>query len=131
LYQDIIWKIKKTINMNVENTPVPYPAEKKPMDILRQFVSLFERKGWLNKDIRIKRRNKRYRISCSRTEFFAYRVNENCGLSPGIPGWPVCIVKHDKIINDYEMTAFTSSEPTADEWLRCITDDDFELIGKV
>jgi hypothetical protein len=117
--------------MKAENTTVPFLVEKGPMDILRQFVSLFERKGWLNRSIQIIHRNKKYRISCSKTEFFAYRVNENCGLSPGIPGWPVCIVKHDRIVNDSEMTAFTSDELSADQWLRCIIDNDFELIEKV
>jgi hypothetical protein len=114
--------------MKGRKTSPPHSVDTTPIDVLRQFVEAFAEKGWLKRNIRIRRCNRNYWISCSKTEFFAYRISDNCGISPGIPGWPVCIVKKNKIINDSEMSAFASTEPSAGDWLRCIADNDFEMI---
>ena len=114
--------------MKAGNTSFRDPQEKKPMDVFQKFVGVFESKGWLNQTLRIKHRDRRYRICCSEREFFAYRINDHCGVLPGFPGWPVCIVTHDQIIEDSDMSAFASTEPSAHDWLRCIADGDFELI---
>lgn len=114
--------------MKAGNTPFRDPADTKPIDVLQNFVGVFMHKGWLNHTLRIKHRNKRYRISCSEKQFFAYRINDNCGISPGYPGWPVCIITHDHIIDDATMSAFASTEPSVHDWLRCFNDGDFELL---
>jgi hypothetical protein len=103
-------------------------AEINPADVLKNFVGVFMSKGWLNQTLRIKHRNGRYRISCSEKKFFAYRINDNCHVPPGFPGWPVCIITHEQIIDDAKMSTFASTEPSAYDWLRCLNDDDFELI---
>ncbi len=101
---------------------------KRPPDVLQKFVGIFEEKGWLNQTLRIKHRDRRYRICCTEREFLAYRINDHCSVLPGFPGWSVCIVNHEQIVEDSDMSAFSSSEPSAHEWLRCITEEDFELI---
>lgn len=102
--------------------------EKRPKDVLQSFVGIFEGKGWLNQTLRIKHRDRRYRICCTEREFLAYRINDHCSVLPGFPGWSVCIVNSDQIVEDSEMSRFSSSEPSAHEWLRCIAEEDFELI---
>jgi hypothetical protein len=114
--------------MSAEQTPPPSIEESKPIDILMRFVGVFAEKGLLNQYIRIKYRNRRYGISCSETAFFAYRLNDHGHIAPGVPGWPVCIVKTDRIINDVEMAAFASAEPSAHDWFHCFANDDFEMI---
>jgi len=114
--------------MKTGNTSFRDTQEKKPLDVLQKFVGVFESKGWLNQTLRIKRHDKRYRICCSEEEFFAYRINDHFGVPPGFPGWTVCIVTHDQIIEDSDMSAFSSTELSAYDWLRCIAEDDFELI---
>jgi hypothetical protein len=104
------------------------PAVKKASDTLQQFIGLFESKGWLDQMLRIKYRDRRYRIFCSLTGFIAYRINDYCGVSPGIPGWPICFVTPDQILQDAELSEFTSTEPGAYDWLRCIADDELEFI---
>ena len=104
------------------------PVENKPMDVLQRFVEVFMSKGRLNQTLRIKHRGRRYRIFCSESKFFAYQINENFGVSWGFPGWPVCIVTPDQIIEDSEMSSFAPDEPSVHDWLRCIADDDFEII---
>jgi hypothetical protein len=104
------------------------PSDKNAPDVLETFIDLFESKGWLNQTIRIRRRERRYRISCSEMGFIAYRINDHCGISPGIPGWPVCFVTQEQIVDDSDMSRFSSSEPSIEDWLRYIMDDDLELI---
>jgi len=114
--------------MNPENTTCQESTENSPGDVLQKLVGVFASKGWLNQTLRIKYRNRRYRISCSEKEFFAYRINDNCYVSPGFPGWLVCFVTPDHIVNDAEMCPFPSTEPSIHDWLQCIVEHDFELI---
>ena len=114
--------------MKTGNPPFRGPGKKKPMDVLQELVVVFVNKGWLNRELRIKHRDRRYRIFCSERKFFAYRINDNYGGSWGFPGWPVCIVTHDRIIDDSEMPVSESTGPSAQGWLRCIVEDDFEII---
>ena len=103
-------------------------GEENPMDVLRKFVGVFASKGWLNQTLRIEHRDRRYRIICSESEFFAYRINDYCGISPGFPGWPVCIVTPNQVIEDSDLSPFASTEPSAQDWLHCIADCDFKLL---
>jgi hypothetical protein len=114
--------------MKPENKPFQNPGEKKPNDILQDFVSVFTNKGWLNRTLRIKRCERRYRICCNESEFFAYRINDHGGVPPGFPGWPVCIVTPRQIIEDSKVSPFPSTEPGVYDWLRCMAEDDFELL---
>jgi hypothetical protein len=104
------------------------PVKKKAGDVLEEFVGIFAVKGWLGQTLRIKHRGKKYRIHCSETGFMAYRINEYCGISHGFPGWPVCFVTPEQIIEDSDMSKFSTSEPSVLDWLRCIADEDIELI---
>jgi len=104
------------------------PSGNDSMAVFQQFVSLFESKGWLDQTIRIKYRGRKYRICCNAQEFFAYRINDHWGVSHGYPGWPVCIVNPDQMIEDSDMSAFESTELSAHGWLRCLTEGDFETI---
>ena len=103
-------------------------AGKEPAEVLQQFVGVFEGKGWLNQPVRIRHRDRRYRVFCTETEFLVYRINDHCHVPPGFPGWFVCVVTEERVIHDSEMSAFPSTEPSAGDWLRCISDGDFELI---
>ena len=102
--------------------------ERRPIEVLEKFVAIFESKGWLNQTLRIKHCEKRYRICCTEREFLAYRINDHCSVLPGFPGWSVCIVTQDQIVEDSDMSAFPSSEPSAHDWLRCVAENNFELI---
>jgi hypothetical protein len=114
--------------MIAENKPFRNHAENKSLNILQSLVGVFESKGWLNQTLRIRHRERRYRIFCSEKKFLAYRINDNCHVSHGFPGWPVCIITTDQVIDDSEMSQFPSTEPSARDWLCCINDGDFELI---
>jgi hypothetical protein len=99
-----------------------------PALILQEFIDCFTEKGWLNQVLRIQRGDRRYRIFCNETGFFAYRINENHGISPGIPGWPVCLVTAERILDDSAPSKFSSSEPEVREWLRWFIKNDLDLL---
>ena len=103
------------------------PAEISPKEFFKQFIDVFERKGWLNVNLRIRHKSRRYRILCSGKEFMAYRINDNCFITPGIPGWPVCMINHERIVEDTHMT-FESPEPCAYEWLVHLAGSAVEII---
>jgi hypothetical protein len=111
-----------------EKTRLHNNAEGHSKDVLTKIVGVFEERGWLNGTIRIRHRKGRYRIFCSEKKFLAYRINDNSHVPHGFPGWPVCIITIDQIIDDSEMSQFPSTEPSARDWLRCINDSDFDLI---
>lgn len=98
-----------------------------PAEVLAQMVRLFESRGWLDRPIMVKRRNRRYRLFCSQDRFLAYKLNESWGISPGVPGWPVCLVTRDRVFHDAVTCAFTAEEPETDEWLRLLSHNDIEV----
>ena len=114
--------------MNEANGLFEAPEDARPDDILKQLIGVFESTGWLNQKLRIQRGDRRCWLLCTHSQFLAYRINEHCHISPGIPGWPVCIVNHDVIIDDAHMSAFESTEPNAYDWVRCIVEGDFDII---
>lgn len=114
--------------MNPRKKPIRIPAEKKAEDILEKFVRIFAGKGWLDQTLRIKYRDRKYRLYCSETVFAAYRINDYRRSSHGFPGWPVCFVTPEQIIEDTDMTKFATAEPSVHDWLRFIADEDLELI---
>jgi hypothetical protein len=99
-----------------------------PADLMSRFVELFSRKGWLDRTYRIQYRNVVYRILCSRKTFLAYRVNEYYGISPGIAGWPVCILNRQQVFENAGLPGPFTDEPTAYDWLRCLTKSDFKFL---
>ena len=97
-------------------------------DVLRNFIEIFTGNGWLNKNIAIVYQNKRYRISCNEERFFAYQINENGGHGPGVPGWPVCIIKNDSIFDESGIPDFEPESLTVHDWLNLISAQNFEVV---
>ncbi len=105
-----------------------YVREQSPRDVSHKLIEIFTSKGWLNKNLRIKYQNKRYWISCSKDRFFAYQINENCGLSPGVPGWPVCIIKKDYVYDESGILDLTSTALNIHDWLNIMATQRFEVV---
>jgi len=97
-------------------------------DILHKFIEIFDSKGWLNKKLSIKYPNKRYRVSCNEERFFAYQINECCGLGPSVPGWPVCLIRKDYVYDESETHDLTSTKLNLHDWLNIIANQNLELI---
>ncbi len=113
--------------MNDKRTQLQRSRRKAAGDILQEFVGLFENRGWLERTIRIRRQGIGYTVFCSRTQFLAYRLNDQWGLSPGIPGWPVCCINAEAVFHDAQFSTFSCEQGIGD-WLACIAHDDFEVV---
>jgi len=96
-------------------------------EVLRQFVAFFNGKGWLNQKVAIRSGGISYLLFCDESRFFAYRMNDNWGVPPGVPGWPVCLVTSDHVFHDRRTCASPASEPSPLEWLRRLMENDFEV----
>ena len=107
----------------------PGDAEQRA-EILRQLVAFFAGKGWLNQRIPIRTGGLPYLLFCDEKRFFAYRMNDNWGVPPGVPGWPVCQVTCDHLFDDRKTCALPSGDPGPREWLRRLMADDFEVMER-
>ena len=105
-----------------------YAQEQSSCEVLQKLIEIFTSKGWLNNNLIINYQNNRYRISCNEERFFAYRINENCGLSPGVPGWPVCIIKKDYIYDESGILDFTPAALNIYDWLNIMATQNFEVV---
>lgn len=114
--------------MKKGNTGSGQAGKNRAGDILQQFVSHFEERGWLNENLRVTYLDKTYSVYCSKKEFIAYRINDNWGVSQGIPGWPVCIVDQNQVVEDSHLSGVTSSEPSARDWLCSFSNGDFKIV---
>ncbi len=103
-------------------------AQSKPGDVLQQFVRLFADNGWLNQTMRIRHNGKNYRIMCSDKTFVACRLNDNSHLSSGIPGWIVCMVDDEQILEDSRLSGSKTDEPGVSDWLQYLNNRDFETL---
>ena len=105
-----------------------YIQEQSPSDVLHKLIEIFTSKGWLNKNLRIKYQEKRYRISCSEEMFFAYQINENCGHSTGVPGWPVCIIEGDYTYDESGIPDLTFTALNIHDWLNIMATQNIEVV---
>jgi hypothetical protein len=111
-----------------EHTDTKKTPQQKPGEVLRQLVDLFHTKGWLNRHVRIVHNERKYRVFCSESQFSAYRVNDHWGMPPGVPGWFVCLVTEDRILEDLDANDVKIKDRAPSYWLQCIKDNDYQLI---
>jgi len=99
----------------------------RPDHLLERFVDLFRGHDMLDRILRVSHRNRTYRIYCGEDRFFAYRLNPNPGIPPGIPGWITCLVTQEAVV-DSSGDAFGQEEPGVKEWFTCIAAGDYHHI---
>ncbi|MBI2919368.1 MAG: hypothetical protein HYY01_15455 [Chloroflexi bacterium] len=100
---------------------------------LSQLASLFASKGWLNQRLRISYQDQDYWLSCTSESFCAYLVNQDGGISPGAPGWPVCMVTKAHVFDESDRSVrsvgsdLLSSSPRAQDWLAIMSNGSFKM----
>ena len=114
--------------MNANENDIQDPIEVNSRDVMDCLINLFKKNDMLNQFFTIEHRYREYKIYCGEDRFFAYRINPNPGISPGLPGWITCMVTQDEIIDCKGMNEPDTGDPSVYEWLDCITYGNFKHI---
>jgi len=99
--------------------------------VMDTFVDLFKSYKMLDQTVKVEHRNREYKIFCNEDKFFAYRINQHPGISPGIPGWTTCIATRDQIIDSKSTGNFDNGESSVHEWLTAIANGDIKRIEDI
>jgi|TARA_B100001971_G_C17866709_1_gene371102 hypothetical protein len=63
-----------------------------------------------------------------RGEVFAYQINENCSISPGVLGWLVCIIKKSYIYDELGIFDSTSTASSIHDGINVIATQNLEVV---
>jgi hypothetical protein len=81
--------------VNTVSTPQTSPAE-----MLAQIQARFRALGIFGQTLTLRYKEERYLVSCDAQAFAVYRLVEHCHVSPGRPGWPVCLVTGEVAVDE-------------------------------
>jgi hypothetical protein len=98
--------------------------QSRPAEVLAQIQALFKELGLFEKKLTISHQGHQYLASCDSQSFTIYRLIDQCHLPPGEPGWPVCLVTRENIIDESSPPHIPeddfSSGLTLPDWLQLI-----------
>jgi len=78
-----------------EPTPKPSPAE-----LLGRIQARFRELGLFGSTLTLTHGGEKYLVRCDSLAFAVYRLVEKCHLPPGRPGWPVCLVTAETVVDE-------------------------------
>lgn len=74
--------------------------EHSPPMLFHQIQEFFRELGIFDQQLTLEYEEAQYLISCDNQAFLVYRINEQGGIPPGVPGWPVCLVTAETIVDE-------------------------------
>ncbi len=99
-------------------------SEITPAELLQRIQARFRDLGRLGERLTLNHAGRQYLASCDETAFTVYRLVTQCHLPPGRPGWPVCLVTAETVIDETIPPALPEDEfasgLTLFEWLDLI-----------
>ncbi len=99
-------------------------ADTSPTELLGRIQDLFRELGLFEQRLALTHEGQKYLSSCNGAAFTVYRLNENSHVPPGIPGWPVCLVTAEAVIDETSPPFLAEDEfasgLTLQDWLRLI-----------
>ena len=95
--------------------------------VLAHIQKLFKKWGIYNRKLTLRHEGEEYAFSCRDEAFVVYRLVPEGGKPPGPPGWPVCLVTAEGVIDEcsppyHDQDYFASHLGLAD-WLTIIQQD--------
>jgi hypothetical protein len=76
------------------------PSGVSPAELLRRIQARFRELGLYGDTLTLTQAGKKYLVSCDDQAFAVYRLVEHCHVPPGRPGWPVCLVTHEAVLDE-------------------------------
>jgi len=99
-------------------------AEESPAELLRRIQARFRELGLFGRTLSVEHRGKIYLITCNDQAFAVYRHLRRGHLPPGRPGWPVCLVTAEAVIDETSPPHLPEDEFASglslQEWLNLI-----------
>jgi len=75
-------------------------AADSPAELLGRIQARFRELGLFGRTLTVDHRGKTYLITCDEQAFAVYRRLRRSHLPPGRPGWPVCLVTEEIVVDE-------------------------------
>jgi hypothetical protein len=77
--------------------PTPKPS---PVELLRRIQARFRELGLFGSTLTLTHNGEQYLATCDDRVFAVYRRVDQGHVSPGRPGWPVCLVTAEAVVDE-------------------------------
>ncbi len=95
-----------------------------PAELLLRIQARFRELGIFEQTLTLTFKEEKYLVSCDAQAFAVYRLVEKCHVSPGRPGWPVCLVTDEVMADETSPPHLPEDEFSSglslEEWLKLI-----------
>lgn len=71
-----------------------------PAELLSRIQDRCREWGIFGRNATLNFRGQQYAVTCTDEAFAVYRLVPNCHLPPGSPGWPVCLVTRETVVDE-------------------------------
>jgi hypothetical protein len=71
-----------------------------PAELLRRIQARFRELGLFGSPWTLTHKGEKYLVNCDDRVFAVYRLVEKCHVPPGRPGWPVCLVTAEVVVDE-------------------------------
>lgn len=95
-----------------------------PPEVLRLIQDRFRELGLFGQTLNLTYKDKKYLARCDDQAFVVYRLISRGHLPPGRPGWPVCLVTEEAVVDETSPPHLPEDEFASglglEEWLSLI-----------
>ena len=81
-------------------TPAAGVSEISPAELLRRIQARFRELGLFGSPLTLTHNGAKYLATCDDRIFAVYRVLDQGHVPPGHPGWPVCLVTAEAVVDE-------------------------------
>jgi hypothetical protein len=79
---------------------VLHGCEDSPAELLGRIQARFRKLGLFGSTLTLTHNGENYLASCDDRAFAVYRLVDQCHVPPGRPGWPVCLVTDETVVDE-------------------------------
>jgi hypothetical protein len=105
----------------VSSEPTPQPS---PTELLRRIQARFRELGLFGSPLTLTHKGKNYLATCDDRVFAVYRLVDQGHVPSGHPGWPVCLVTAEAVVDETSPPQLPEDEFASglslEEWLQLI-----------
>lgn len=99
-------------------------SETSPAELLHRIQDRFRELDIFGRTLTLTYQAEKYLVSCDAQAFAVYRLVEHCHVPPGRPGWPVCLVTGEVVVDETSPPHLPedefSSGLTLEDWLNLV-----------